>query len=107
MTANIITVSQLQEMLKNGENIQLIDVRTVEKHQAFNIGGQLIPLEELGERLDELDPNRLLVTYCTSGGRSMRALHFLQAAGFTAVKSLEGGVSAWRLNDCETNFSNS
>lgn len=97
MSDYLITPKELAQALENKENIKLIDVRKSEKHDAFNIGGQLIPLEELGQRLHELDPNKLIVTYCTSGGRSMRALHFLLEAGFTRVKSLDGGVTAWRF----------
>jgi sulfur-carrier protein adenylyltransferase/sulfurtransferase len=96
MNEYVISVRELDQALKNNEDIQLVDVRTVEKHQAFNIGGQLIPCDELNDRLNELDPNKKIVTYCTSGGRSMRALQILLAAGFTSVKSLDGGMTAWR-----------
>ncbi len=96
MNEYTISVRELDQALKNNEEIQLIDVRTAEKHQAFNIGGKLIPLDELNGRLNELDPNKKIVTYCTSGGRSMRALQILLEAGFTSVKSLDGGMTAWR-----------
>lgn len=92
----IISPSQLKEILDNHQDIQLIDVRTVEKHQAFNIGGVLIPLTELPNRLGELDPNKMTVTYCTSGGRSMHALEYLLSVGFKSVKSLDGGMTAWQ-----------
>lgn len=96
MNEYIITPGELQKSLQNNDDLQLIDVRTSEKHQAYNIGGKLIPLDELPHRLNELDPNKLVVTYCTSGGRSMVALKLLVSAGFTAVKSLDGGVTAWQ-----------
>lgn len=96
MNEYTISVEELKEALERNEDIQLIDVRTPEKHQAFNIGGKLIPLDDLGQHLHEVDANKLIVTYCTSGGRSMRALQFLLDAGFTSVKSLEGGMTAWQ-----------
>ena len=96
MNEYLISPQELNEKLKNNEDIQLIDVRTPEKHQAFNIGGKLIPADELPNRLHELDPNQLIVTYCTSGGRSMHALQVLVNAGFKLVKSLDGGMTAWQ-----------
>lgn len=93
---NLITPQELNALLEAKQDLQLIDVRTPEKHQAYNIGGKLIPSDELLRRLDELDPNKLIVTYCSSGGRSMRALQDLMNAGFTQVKSLDGGMNAWQ-----------
>jgi adenylyltransferase/sulfurtransferase len=92
----IITPNELHEALNNNQDIQLIDVRTLEKHQAYNIGGKLIPMSELPSRFNELDPNKPVVTYCTSGGNSMRALQFLLSVGFNSVKSLDGGMTAWQ-----------
>lgn len=92
----LITVEELKEALAEDQDLQLLDVRTADKHEAFNIGGKLMPYDELVNRLDELDANKLIVTYCTTGGRSMMALKLLLDAGFTFVKSLDGGVTAWR-----------
>ena len=96
MNEHIISPRELSESLKNQEDIQLVDVRTIEKHEAFNIGGKLIPLDELMHRFNELDPKKPVVTYCTSGGKSMLALKLLLSAGFKSVKSLDGGMTAWR-----------
>lgn len=93
---HIITTHELKQLLKQNEDIQLVDVRTMDKHSAFNIGGMHIPTVELPLRHHELDPNKLVVTYCTSGGNSMRALQYLYSVGFKSVKSLEGGMTAWQ-----------
>ncbi len=43
-----------------------LDVRSAEAFQAGHIPGSInIPLEELQIRLNELDPNRWIITYCT------------------------------------------
>ena len=96
MNPYIITSQELHDALQQNDQIELVDVRTLEKHEAYNIGGKHIPLEEMPTRLNEIDRNKLIVTYCTMGNRSMRALEFLVASGFTNVKSLEGGMTAWR-----------
>src|SRR5439155_9920036 len=96
MNELIVTVAELKELLKENEDIQLVDVRTLDKHNLFNIGGKHIPIAELPARYHELDLNKQVVTYCTSGGNSMRALQFLCSVGFKSVKSLDGGMMAWQ-----------
>ena len=98
MSPYVITPLELREALATSQEIELVDVRTIEKHQAFNIGGKHIPLEEMPVRYQELAKDKLIVTYCTSGNRSMRALEYLMSLGFSEVKSLAGGMNAWR--DC-------
>ena len=91
-----ITVEELHEQMRLiPSELELVDVRTLEKHQAFNIGGKHIPFEEMPQRFHELDKNKVIITYCTSGNRSMRALLYLQSLGFDKVRSLSGGMTAW------------
>lgn len=59
-----ITVTQLREALKNGKAI-LVDVRTERAYRAGHIKGAiLIPVDEIGRRIDELPKNKLIATYC-------------------------------------------
>ena len=43
----------------------------------------------------ELDRAAAIVCYCKAGGRSARAVQFLQAQGFEHVRNLAGGILAW------------
>jgi len=95
----LISITELKNLLNNQTEVQLVDVRIAEKHAVFNIGGKLIPVAELSSRYQELDKNKLVVTYCTSGGNSMRALQFLYSVGFKSVKSLDGGMTAWQATE--------
>jgi rhodanese-related sulfurtransferase len=92
----LISPNALKKLQEEKKPLQLIDVRTLEKHEKYNIGGRLLPSEELPHQLDTLDRTVPIITYCTSGGRSMRALEFLLSAGFTEIKSLEGGMTRWQ-----------
>jgi rhodanese-related sulfurtransferase len=96
MASPIILPQELKSLLDQQADIQLIDVRTSDKHAHFNIGGSNIPYELLMEQAGQLDRDKLIVTYCTSGNRSMRALELLNHLGFNNVKSLHGGVTAWQ-----------
>lgn len=93
---NTISNTELKQLLAHEADIQLIDVRTTDKHQEFNIGGLSIPTVDLPLHIDQLDPNKLTITYCTSGNNSMRALEYLVRAGFINVKSLDGGMTKWK-----------
>ncbi len=94
----VITTHELNDLMRKTRDFQLVDVRTADKHAAFNIGGKHIPVAELSDRINELNPEHLVVTYCTSGGNSMRALQLLLACGFKNVKSLDGGMTAWQAD---------
>ncbi|HEX7051056.1 MAG TPA: molybdopterin-synthase adenylyltransferase MoeB [Longimicrobiales bacterium] len=76
----------------------LIDVREPHEWDIANLGAhgaRLIPLAELGSRLDELDRGAEIVVHCRTGVRSARAVEQLRAAGFERVLSLRGGILAW------------
>lgn len=93
-----ITVKELKEKMDRGEEVVLIDVRQPDEHEAFNVGGQLIPLQSLPHRLQELEQHRddEVVVYCRSGARSGNAQRFLRQQGFSNVRNLQGGMLAWQ-----------
>jgi adenylyltransferase/sulfurtransferase len=58
-------------------------------------GVPLLPMSQLAQRFTELDPDQPYYLHCHAGGRSMRAVQFLQQQGFKQVKSVKGGIKAW------------
>ena len=58
-------------------------------------GAKLIPMGELAERLEELDPSEEIVLQCRSGNRSAHAVQFLRSRGYPNVANLHGGILAW------------
>jgi rhodanese-related sulfurtransferase len=91
-----VTVQELVELKQKQADFQLIDVREPSEYDVSHIQGTLIPLGQLADRIGELDPKQLIIVHCKSGGRSTRAVQFLQSQGFTNVKNLKGGITAWR-----------
>ena len=74
----------------------LLDVREPwEADIAVISGSTLIPLGDLRDRVDELDPAASVVVYCHLGVRSEYAARLLTAAGFRSVRNLVGGIDAW------------
>jgi len=90
---------KVQEFLRNNhpDSLTLLDVRQDAEYRREHLPGAVhIPLAELEDRLDELDPGRPTVVYCTAGVRSRAAATVLARAGFTEVRHLAGGIDAWR-----------
>jgi molybdopterin/thiamine biosynthesis adenylyltransferase/rhodanese-related sulfurtransferase len=90
-----MTPTELKQRLDRGDRIDLIDVREPWESQTANIGGRLIPLNELPQRIGEIDREGEIVVHCKSGGRSQRAAEFLAQSGFAKVWNLAGGITAW------------
>lgn len=93
-----ITPEELKKRMDAGEKLNIVDVREPHEHQAFNIGGTLIPLGKIQTmQVDELEAlkNEELIVYCRSGNRSGQACLILDTMGFTNTKNLVGGMLAW------------
>ena len=90
-----ITPVELAERLKAGD-VDLIDVREPNEWDIARIpGARLIPLGDFPAAIPTLDRNREIVVQCRSGVRSGKAVRQLQAAGFTKVLNLAGGILRW------------
>jgi adenylyltransferase/sulfurtransferase len=90
-----IDAVELKAKMDRGDDFVLVDVREPHEYQICNIGGHLIPLGELPNRVNELDTSREIVAHCRSGVRSAKAVNFLRQAGFKKVHNLAGGILAW------------
>lgn len=90
-----VTPVELQSLVD--ENALVIDVRTQHEWRAGHLPfARHIPLESLGARLSELEPERLTVFVCRSGNRSGDAARALDEHGYN-VANLAGGMVSCRL----------
>jgi rhodanese-related sulfurtransferase len=95
----LIDSAALREILTNNPtSIVLLDVREAEEDAEDRLEGRkLIPLGDLMSRANsELDPDSDIVIYCAHGVRSMHAVMGLRSLGFEKLRSLQGGLSAYR-----------
>ncbi|MCA1959555.1 MAG: hypothetical protein LDL33_02070 [Desulfomonile sp.] len=80
----------------------LLDVRQPKEYERGHIpGAVLIPLPQLSDSLDQLDPEKPVVVYCAIGGRSRVAAHLLAGKGFKTVYNIKGGIMAWNSRVAE------
>ena len=92
-----ITPTELKQRLDKGADIQIVDVREDNEVAIGRIPNSIhIPLGQVLNRMNEIDPNRETVVHCKMGGRSARAIEALQRSGFTGrLMNLRGGILAW------------
>jgi len=90
-----ISVKELKRRIDAGEDVYLIDVREPYEYKIAQIGGKLIPQNEVPQRLAEIDRDREVIVHCRSGARSQRIAEFLKQSGYPRVVNLTGGIHAW------------
>jgi len=90
-----ITVEEFKALLDEKKPYQLIDCRQPHEYEASNIGGRLIPMNEIPQHLNEFDPDTELVIMCRTGSRSAMVTEFLRRNGFPNAKNLKGGIFDW------------
>jgi len=91
-----ISVSQLKEKIDSGADFFLLDVREPNEIEIATIGGTLIPLDQVEDRVGELPEDKEIIVYCRSGGRSGQATRKLtQILERDDIYNLKGGILAW------------
>ena len=88
---------KLDEMLKLFEEgkAEIIDIRFKDEYEAWHLGfGKNIPLNELPNRIAELDKNKTIVTVCPHYDRAEIARIFLKLKGFKARYLTDGLLGA-------------
>jgi rhodanese-related sulfurtransferase len=92
-----ITATALLQKINSKDDFQLIDVRELEEHEEFNIGGELIPLGEIAQQVEKIAIDKPVIIYCRKGIRSQIAIQRLQEKfPFTNLVNLIGGTEAWK-----------
>src|ERR1700739_4903878 len=90
-----LSVKELKRRMDGGEDIFILDVREPYEYQIAQIGGKLIPQNDVPQRLADIPRDREIVVQCRSGARSQRIAEFLKQSGYTQVANLAGGILAW------------
>ena len=91
-----ITATELKKLVDDKADFQLIDVREEHEFDEANLNGQLIPMGEVMDRLDEISKDKQVVVHCRSGKRSATVIGALESQhGFTNLYNLKGGILAY------------
>lgn len=99
-TLNQWRLADLESLPKDGGAV-LLDVRTVQEYNRGHIAGfRNIPVDELRERLNEIEPGKPVYVICESGLRSYIACRILEGSGYEAF-NFSGGFRYYNavIND--------
>ena len=97
---NEITIADFKS-LNSVEDIQLIDVRTIEEYNSGYIGGALnidFYKSSFIDSINVLDKSKTTVVYCKSGNRSSKSALMMKSLGFKNVYNLKEGMNGWLSN---------
>ena len=104
---NIPTVYDISvaDVNHNKAHVRLIDVRRPDEWVG-ELGhireAELMTLDTLPLKINDLNKNEVIVFVCRSGGRSAQATAFAQQNGFQNVYNMAGGMLAWNEANFET-----
>jgi sulfur dioxygenase len=96
--SGILEVSP-QWVATHQNEVHILDVRTkieTDEESAQIDNAQLIPINELRDRLDEVPTDKPVVTICRSGKRSVLAYSILKENGRDEVANIQGGLLRWQ-----------
>ncbi|CAN5740288.1 rhodanese-like domain-containing protein [soil metagenome] len=93
-TVEQIPVEKVKEILS--DEIQFVDVRRVAEHASGHAPQTInIPLNNLPNEIDKLNPDKPTYVICQSGYRSSLGTSILENAGFKEIFNVTGGTKAW------------
>lgn len=100
-----ISASALHQKLHNKEDIQLVDVRTVEEYTDFHLKSSFIPIPILHENIHLISRDKPVIFYCETGSRSASAITTLQEKyHFDNLYNLQGGLREWKRTIAQHNL---
>nr|WP_255711161.1 FAD-dependent oxidoreductase [Pelosinus baikalensis] len=95
----LMTPAELQEKIKNGEEVKIIDARVTKQYEKAHVEGAVnIPQENIRKALDSLDKEMVTVTYCNKGVTGNAAQNILINHDFKKVYNLSGGYKNYSKN---------
>ncbi|MGR3293256.1 MAG: rhodanese-like domain-containing protein [Candidatus Scalindua sp.] len=93
---SLLTVKELYEKIKEGKDVQILDVREISEYEGKRIKGAILaPLSRFKESSRIFDRNRHSYIVCQSGKRAEQFAKRLLEDGYENMSVVEGGLNAW------------
>lgn len=91
-----VNADQLKEMMDNGDDFVILDVREPDECDICSLGGINIPLGLLDQNVEKIPADKPVILLCRSGKRSYMAALFLQQEHqLDNLYNLNGGIIAY------------
>ncbi|KAB2330240.1 rhodanese-like domain-containing protein [Cytobacillus depressus] len=98
---------ELNEKIKKNEDVLILDVRSAEKYESYNINEQNVTSLNIEkttifslndnnmDQISSLPKNKELIITCTTGNSARKCAEILSEKNYN-VMLLEGGITAWK-----------
>lgn len=94
MNYKLIPFETAKDMIEKND-VLLIDVRTANEYDLMHIKNAInIPVNEIEQRIFQVDSTHPLMVYCSSGARSKTAIQILNNLGYNNIYIWEYGALA-------------
>ncbi len=93
--SNSITYMEAKDLIKQNSNAVLLDVRSKQEYDEYHLDGAIcIPTYEIQNKIENIIENKdqLIILYCQSGVRSLKAMKILEKMGYTNLYQILGGI---------------
>ena len=88
-----ISAEELNDLFSRDSEFILLDVREEYEHEDLNVGGELIPMNEIPKEYVRISKDVHTVVLCKSGVRSAHVIEYLKREhGFSNLANLHGGI---------------
>lgn len=96
LAAGTVSPAELRKILAERRDVLLLDVRQPGEFEEGHIeGAVLMPVDDLPNRLSEIQRDKDIFIYCQSGRRASQAASVLREQGYPSVVSMTGGFNDW------------
>jgi rhodanese-related sulfurtransferase len=90
-----VTLDAMQTALKSHSAV-VFDIREPQEHAAgVAAGTHLLPMSQIGQRMNEIPKDQPVLLICNTQNRSSRVAEALRQRGWTQVQYVNGGMSTW------------
>ncbi|AKN31399.1 dehydrogenase [Clostridium carboxidivorans P7] len=88
----LITPDELNKLIENKSDVTIIDARVNKQYEEVHVNNAInIPHDQIREKADELNKEKIIVTYCNKGVTGNAAQNILINKGFKKVYNISGG----------------
>ncbi len=95
-----ITVDQAYRLISTSEKFKLLDVRSETEFNESRIQDAInVPLDQLPERINELNETYEYIVYCKTGYKSHQAFETLKENDFQKIYNMLGGIEDWKKHN--------
>ncbi|MFZ2253124.1 MAG: rhodanese-like domain-containing protein [Minisyncoccia bacterium] len=94
---DVTAFKKILDLNATDPSLDFINVCTTSEYDGMHIDGvRSVPLDTLGEHLDEFKSKKTIYIHCMGGRRSLQAIEILEGLGVsTELINIDGGILAW------------